>query len=160
MKTIGLLFVLLFFSTAVSAHNEPDKYVTHCAVISFLDQLEMIDPGICDAIDRGIIEGKSGYEGQRGSLCYKIFTQSSRKETNISVTLIEKGFQYADCRFSFHHGKLKTALIDVAMDDTERYVHLFIKDAKKLSYCRNGIWQFKSFSAELFAEHLQKITPL
>lgn len=165
MKTIGFFLVLLFLSTSVSvsAQTEPDKFTTHCSVMSFLDQLEMIDPGIYDAIEKGILEGKSTYKGERGSLGYKICVSSMGKETDITVILLNKNIKYARCNFVFRNSKLQSAMLDVFLDDevkTNYYFHFYLKRDKHLSYYRKGEGDYHDFSAELFAEHLQKITPL
>lgn len=158
MKTIVILLTSLFLSANVNA--EPDKFYVHCTVKSFIDYLKLIDTTIYNAVENGMQEGSAFREGKLGSVCYRINVSSVGKETNISITLIENGFQYANCQFAFRKGKLETALVDVSVDDTERYVHVYIKGSKKKSYCRNNLWQFRSFSSGLFAEHLSKVTPL
>ena len=166
MKTIVILLTLLFLSTFVSARTEPDKpdkFVTHCAVMYFLEQLEMVDPLIYETIEKGILESEAVYDGQTGSLCYKVTVNSTGKETDISVILLEKETEYARCNFVFRNGKLQSAMVDVFFGDVgkeEYYFHFYLKGAKHLSYCRSGDGDYRDFSAELFAEHLSKVTPL
>ncbi len=163
MKTIVPLFVLLVYSTSVSARTEPDKpdkFVTHCAVMYFLEQLEMVDTLVYKTIEKGILEGQAVYNGQTGYLCYELSVSSDGMNTNISVILLEKEIEYMRSSFNFHKGKLDSALLDVFLDNNESYSHFYLKRNKKLSWQRGSDGVSKEFSGALFEEHLLKVTPL
>lgn len=156
----AMLFLFSFLTLSINAKTQPDKFTMHCSVMTFIERLELIDPKVQETVKKGIDEGEEHYDGQTGSLCYKISVFSDGENTSISIILLEKEIEYVRSSFNFRNGKLDTASLDVFLDNNKSYSHFYVKGNKKLGWQRGSDGVSKDFSVDLFEEHLIKVTPL